>query len=75
MTYAAFALTLSALTLALSAGLDGARAQTEQQVTPAPESIPGVMVVPPPRPAPQPAADNDAEACPAPDLKKLDLIS
>ncbi len=69
-----------ALAVALFAHANVARAQTEAQTepvqpAPAPESIPGIMVVPPHRPMPLPAARQpDAETCPVNDLKKLDLI-
>jgi hypothetical protein len=73
-----FTFQIVALTLAVFAHISVARAQTDEQPTAVPESIPGVMVLPPRLPMRLPAMqmpDNqDPQTCPATDQKKLELI-
>lgn len=66
-----------ALSLAICAHSAAAQTQTDAQPEPAPQSIPGIIVLPPPQPrATLPAGNREAlETCPATDMKKLELVS
>lgn len=66
-----------ALSLAFFARSAAAQTQTDAQPDPAPQSIPGIIVLPPPQPrATLPAGNREElETCPATDMKKLELVS